>query len=99
MGGLKFPIVKELLPLIVLGVLSMFIYSIGNEFVVLILSATVTYALYRIKLNKKPELDLRRFIRSAITGSFSGYATLLFAILFVIYTSWMADDLRKREYS
>ena len=43
--------------------------------------------------NEKPEVELRSLVRSLISGSIPGYSTFMIVVLFIIYTSWLADFL------
>ncbi len=49
------------------------------------------------QIRERPEVDLRSLVRSLISGSVPGYSTFMIVVLFVIYTSWLAEFLANGE--
>ena len=47
-----------------------------------------------IYIYEKPHIELRSIISSALAGSFPSFAAFISMVLFVVFTSWLAEDLR-----
>ncbi len=60
---------------------------------------TILFLLTLIYICKKPHIELRSIISSALTGSFPSFAAFVSMVLFIIFTSWLADDLRNATNS
>ena len=63
------------------------LYEVGS-WIILVASLTLQY------LFKKPHIELRSIISFALAGSFPSFAAFVSMVLFVVFTSWLAEDLR-----
>ncbi len=89
------PFLREIFPITIYGLgsfaLMHFSHLIWSNFLALVLVVVLFYASKRLR----PEVNLKSLFGSILSGSFPGYSALLSALLFVVYSSWMADILLK----
>ena len=97
MGGLRSikNILVETKYILLYGVVSIITMVWCHPLITLLISTLMFFYSYIRQKNDRPEIDLRFIIRSLISGSIPRYSTLIVVILFIVYTSWLADFLAK----
>ena len=84
---------KELSIPVAFGVLSFVIIRLPYDAVVFLISILLFSLSYFLRLKKKPHVNIKDVAGAIFTGSFPTLSAIGVAILFIIYTSWLAEFL------
>ncbi len=89
----------ELAPVVIFGAFSYITMHFLPSYISLILALSALIFFWWCYQRDKPHLDLRNVVGSALTGAFPARSAIAIAILFIIYTSWLADLLEPQGWS
>ena len=100
MDGLRLAksVFDEIKFILLYGLTSTAVILYAPDFISLPVAIAILIICFFIHRKKKPEVYLRHIVRSLISGSFPGYSTFFIVVLFIVYTSWLAEFLKEGSF-